>query len=195
MNASVYMQTVRCYYNITNFLLNLHNRHPLAHQLGCDMGCLLWVQILTDVLLQSLQCCIQHHVMLDCIITAPNCRYKPIHSKYSCGALHISAYNIRHLSWDWQRHGHAPWVGHRTCHLSMFWHSFLWTDSIHTDRCLTGGYWRTGSKQVNSNHHIYLCNFIYTYIYIRRNEKNANIQCFSLNYDTENIPYQIYRMT
>ena len=35
--------TVRCRYNAVNFLQNPHNRHPIAHPSGRDMGCLLWI--------------------------------------------------------------------------------------------------------------------------------------------------------
>ena len=32
-----------CHFNMVNFLQNPHNRHPIAHPWGQDMGCLLWV--------------------------------------------------------------------------------------------------------------------------------------------------------
>ena len=38
--------------------------------LGRGMGCLLWVQLLIDILSQSLQWCLQYHVILDCVIMA-----------------------------------------------------------------------------------------------------------------------------
>ena len=33
--------TVGCCYNAVKFLTNIHKRHPIAHQLGWGMGCLL----------------------------------------------------------------------------------------------------------------------------------------------------------
>ena len=47
---------------------NIHNRHPIAHLWGWGMGCLLWVQTLIDILLQSLQCCMQF------ILDSRNCK-------------------------------------------------------------------------------------------------------------------------
>ena len=37
------------------------------------MGCFLWIQIVIDILLQSLQCCMQYHVVLGRVITALDC--------------------------------------------------------------------------------------------------------------------------
>ena len=98
--------TVQCCYNAVNLVQNLHKRHPIARPLGRDMGCLLviqiliyillWItkrcplshpngwymgcllviQILIYILLQSLQWCTQYHVILDCVITAPDCSTK-----------------------------------------------------------------------------------------------------------------------
>ena len=42
---------VRCCYNMINFLINLHKRHPL----GRGMGCLLWIQHLNDILPEFMQ--------------------------------------------------------------------------------------------------------------------------------------------
>ena len=38
--------TVRCLYNVVNFFINIHKRHPIARLLGRGMGCLLWIQCL-----------------------------------------------------------------------------------------------------------------------------------------------------
>ena len=65
--------TVRCHYNTVNFLQNAHKGHPVAHPLGWDMGCHLWIQTLIKVLHQLLQCCMQYRVTLDLVITALDC--------------------------------------------------------------------------------------------------------------------------
>ena len=41
-------------YNAVNFLTNIHKRHPMARPLAGPMGCLLLVQHLVDILLQSM---------------------------------------------------------------------------------------------------------------------------------------------
>ena len=69
----VFMDTVQCRYNAVSFLRIPYKRHPIICWLGWGMGCLLWVQILIDILLQSLQWCIQYNVILDHVITAPDC--------------------------------------------------------------------------------------------------------------------------
>ena len=38
-----FLNAVLCHYNMVNFLPNPHNRHSIAHPLGWDMGCLLWI--------------------------------------------------------------------------------------------------------------------------------------------------------
>ena len=65
--------TVRCCYNVVNFLPNSHKRHPIAHPLGPGMGYILWVQTMIYTLPQSLQWCMQYHVILDCVVTAFDC--------------------------------------------------------------------------------------------------------------------------
>ena len=66
--------TVQWNYNTTNFLLqNLQKRHPIACPWGKDKGRLLWIQIQIYTLLQLLHWCRQYLVILDCVITAPNC--------------------------------------------------------------------------------------------------------------------------
>ena len=42
--------TVRCRYNAVKFLINVHKRHPIARPLGGDVGCLLSIQHLIDIL-------------------------------------------------------------------------------------------------------------------------------------------------
>ena len=46
--------TARCCYNAVNFLIKIHKRHPIVHPNGRAMGCLLWIQHLTDILPQFL---------------------------------------------------------------------------------------------------------------------------------------------
>ena len=60
--------TVQCRYNVVNFLQAPHNSHPIAHRR------VLWVHALISVLAQPLEWYIQYHVMLDCVITALDCR-------------------------------------------------------------------------------------------------------------------------
>ena len=42
--------TVRCHYNVVDFLKNITETHPIARPLGWGMGCLLWIQHLIDIL-------------------------------------------------------------------------------------------------------------------------------------------------
>ena len=65
--------TVRCCYNTVNCLQNHHKRHPIARPLGRVMRYLLWVQTLIEILAQSLQWCVQYHVISECVITALDC--------------------------------------------------------------------------------------------------------------------------
>ena len=53
-----------------NFPQIPHNRHPIARPWGRNMGCLFWIQILIYVLPQQLEYGMQHHVVLDRVITA-----------------------------------------------------------------------------------------------------------------------------
>ena len=62
---------VWCRYNAVNFLTNIHKRHPIARPLGRDMGCLLWIQHLIDILPQSLQLFMQY-------LTTVECRYNAV---------------------------------------------------------------------------------------------------------------------
>ena len=65
--------TVRCRYSVISFLKNSHERHPIAHLLGRDTGCLLWLQTLIYILPQSVQRSLQYHVLCGCVITAHHC--------------------------------------------------------------------------------------------------------------------------
>ena len=71
--------TVQWHYNAVNFLQNHRKRHPIAHPLGWDMGCLLWIKTYIHILPLSLQWCVQYHVILDHVIMALDC----IDLKYS----------------------------------------------------------------------------------------------------------------
>ena len=62
-----------CHYNVVSFLKNPHKRHPIAHPLGRDMGCFFWIQTLIYIMSQWVQWCMQYHLILDRIITAPDC--------------------------------------------------------------------------------------------------------------------------
>ena len=48
------VNTVQCHYNAVSFLHKIHNKHPIPRPLGRDMGCLLWLQVLINVLPRSL---------------------------------------------------------------------------------------------------------------------------------------------
>ena len=65
--------TVQCCYNTVNFIQDIHERHPIACPPGWGFGCLLWVQLVINILPQFLQWCVQYHVMLDHVITALDC--------------------------------------------------------------------------------------------------------------------------
>ena len=55
------------------FFQNIHERHATARPSGRGMGCLLWVQLLIDILPQFLQWYVQYHVILDRVISALDC--------------------------------------------------------------------------------------------------------------------------
>ena len=74
----ILQHTVRCHYNAVNFLspssqIWIHKRHPIPRPNGQVMGCLLCIQILIFILPHSLHWCVQYDVMLDTVITAPDC--------------------------------------------------------------------------------------------------------------------------
>ena len=48
-------------------------RHPIARPLASGMGCLLWIQILIYILLESLERCMLYHVILDRVVTVLHC--------------------------------------------------------------------------------------------------------------------------
>ena len=50
--------TVRCRYNVVDFLQNHHKGHPVSRPHGRAMGCLLWVQTYIHILPQLPQWCI-----------------------------------------------------------------------------------------------------------------------------------------
>ena len=54
INFNPSIDTLRCHYNVINFLQNPHQRHSIAHTLGRDMGWLLWFQTLLYILPQSM---------------------------------------------------------------------------------------------------------------------------------------------
>ena len=87
-----FLTTVRCRYNAVNFHQNHHKTRPIAHPLGRDMGCILWVQTYIHILPQSPQLCVQYHVILDGVITAFDC------SLYIILAI-CTAYNICNMLW------------------------------------------------------------------------------------------------
>ena len=65
--------TVRCRYNAVNFLQNYEKRHPEARPLGRDMGSLLHILTMINILPPSPQRFIQLYVILDRIITVSYC--------------------------------------------------------------------------------------------------------------------------
>ena len=67
--------TVWCRYNTVNFIKNIYKRHPISRPLGRNMGCLLWIQHLIDILLQFLQQLMQCVTELDRVITALDCTH------------------------------------------------------------------------------------------------------------------------
>ena len=64
---------LRCRYNAVSFLKNLHKIHSIARPIGRGMGRLLWIETLIYILSLSVQCCVQYHLVLDRVITAPYC--------------------------------------------------------------------------------------------------------------------------
>ena len=62
--------TVPCCYNMVNLLTYPYKIHPIAHSLGWAMGCILCIQTVIYTLSQSMQWCMQYHVILDHVITA-----------------------------------------------------------------------------------------------------------------------------
>ena len=61
-------RTVWCHCNMVIFLPNPFNRHPITHQWGWDMVCLLGIQILIYVLSQLQQWCVPYHAILERVI-------------------------------------------------------------------------------------------------------------------------------
>ena len=67
-----YRNTVRCRYN-GQFSEKASSKTPHSSKLWRDMGCLMWVETLNYILSQSVQWCMQYRLILDCVITAPDC--------------------------------------------------------------------------------------------------------------------------
>ena len=67
--------TVLCRYNTVNILWNI------LKSLSWNNGCLRWIPTLIYILPQSLQWCMQNHVISDCVILAPDCmiQYEDVH--------------------------------------------------------------------------------------------------------------------
>ena len=69
--------TVQCCYNSVNFLLNSHNRQPIARPWGQGMQCVLWVRSLIHVLMLSSQFHMWYRDKLEHVITALCCSWNP----------------------------------------------------------------------------------------------------------------------
>ena len=67
----IIIYTMRCRYNAVNFLQNYHNGHPIARPWGRGIRCILWWLTVTYVLLQSRLCCVQNHMIVNRVMTAP----------------------------------------------------------------------------------------------------------------------------
>ena len=67
--------TVPCRYNAANFVPIPYKRHLIARPSGRGMGCLLWVQILVNFLLLSVQRNLWYRNILDRVKTALDCIY------------------------------------------------------------------------------------------------------------------------
>ena len=59
------MVIVRCRYNGVKFSLKILTIDTSSLPWGCDVGCLLGVQALIYIMLQSLQYCLQYHTILN----------------------------------------------------------------------------------------------------------------------------------
>ena len=75
--VQVQLYTVRFRYNTVNFLTNIHKRHHIARPSERGMGCLLWVQLLIDILPEFLKQFIQYLIILDRVITILECIIHP----------------------------------------------------------------------------------------------------------------------
>ena len=113
----VVTSTVRCRYNVVNFLTNIHKRHPISRPLGRDMGCLLWIQYLIDILPQFLQSFLQYLTILDRIITALECMLLEHISSLilsvavSCCKIYSDLRQEGHKSsWLWMKNNEAKWA-------------------------------------------------------------------------------------
>ena len=64
---------VRYCYNAVNFLPNPPQRYTIAPRLGQGMGCNLWFDTRSYILLQSTQCCMKYCVILERVIMTLYC--------------------------------------------------------------------------------------------------------------------------
>ena len=64
---------------------NLHNRHIMTYPWRLNMSCLLCVYYFIHILSQSLLCCMQHHVILNLVITAPTILHTALCWYVHCG--------------------------------------------------------------------------------------------------------------
>ena len=71
---------VQCPYNAVNFLPNQNKIHPITRPLGRGMGCILVVQTVIHTLPQSLQWCVQYHLILYHVITTLDCIGTAMHT-------------------------------------------------------------------------------------------------------------------
>ena len=76
---------MRYRYNAVRCLQLIYNGHPIARPWGRDMGCLLWVKALINILPRSLQWWMHYRVLLHRVITALHCIffYKRVESTLS----------------------------------------------------------------------------------------------------------------
>ena len=97
--------TVRCCCNVVNFRPNPHKIHPIAHPLGRGMGCILRVKTVIYTLPQSLQWCVQYHVIfyrvIDWIKYFCKTRWAPCWSHEPCYLGRINLVVSLGASWPW----------------------------------------------------------------------------------------------
>ena len=78
-----YPYTVWCHYNAVSFLQNPHKVHPHKLPMRVRYGVSLMSLNSYYILLKSLQCFMQYHVILDRVIMAPDCIFNKIICCYS----------------------------------------------------------------------------------------------------------------
>ena len=95
------------HYHVVNFLPNPHNRHPIAHPWGWDMGCLLW-----------------SHISASSV----SYRVSFVSSKFNCCSIIIIAvlymiwYLGAHFQGTWQYLLYGHWLKYN---LLMFFENFF----------------------------------------------------------------------